>query len=138
MTLIPTGTTEVEVAKMAIDQYLKALEVQERNESIMALKPLPYGTLVVKKGTSHIDVVMRNFNSDNSPRIGIIVGAYDLEPDAYVSDNFKREDMYRVHYDENSRFIGEHIDNLEKYYGPVPEHLKDVKWNEIYSLGFNK
>jgi hypothetical protein len=116
---------EQKVLKQALVEYWKRVERQEKNIFIMSEKQFNYGDVVIKKGASRVDSWFGLEDGD----IGVIVGHYDC--DGLDGDG---RDMYRVYYSESSGYIGTNAEAIDLYEGIVPDHLKNVEWNQIWEL----
>ena len=118
-----------ESEKIALDkaliEYRKSVEKQKRNEVIMSKKKFNYGDVVIKKGASYAD----SWFGLDSGDIGIVVGHYDC-----AGTDGHGKDMYRVHYSESNPYVGTDVESIELYDGEIPEHLKNVEWNQIWEL----
>lgn len=117
---------ELNVVKKSLFEYQARADKQKTNEEIMNKKKFSYGDAVVKNKASLADQLFGDINTSD---IGIIVGHYDC--DGLSSSD---RDMYRVHFSENSPYIGTDVSTISSYKGKVPEHLSRVKWNQITEL----
>lgn len=123
---------ELNVITKALKVYHQATKKAKENEEIMNSKKFKYGDLVIKKNKGRLDDVLGADIND----VGVIVGHYDC--DGLDGNFFGRDrDMYRVHYNNKNNYIGEDVKGLEHYTDEIPEHLKNVKWNEVKYLQIN-
>lgn len=118
-----------------IIKALEALDVakkkQRENAEFMKTKEFDYGTPVIMKSIIGYD---GNSVPIYEEEIGIIVGHYHCDGIVYHGDNAKYNDTYRVHFNEKSSYQGVRPNALKRYEGELPEHLKNVEWNEIYNI----
>lgn len=119
---------EMEVVTKALGVYKEKLVEQKRNAEIMENKKFKFGDVVFKAHTSRLDNMFGIKDND----IGVIVGHYDM-------DNLDGEgkDLFRVHFNDISNYVGVSADLLELYTGEVPPHLKNVTWNEVSYMAFH-
>lgn len=122
-----TDMTHAEAINLVLyPSLVDAFAKRKKNEEIMNNLEFPYGTVVIFKKHS----------PDEEGEIGIIVGCYEIDGLTYPYIKQDPGDvMYRVHFNNNREYEGVRARFLKKFEGETPEHLKDVKWNQIYYQG---
>lgn len=120
-----------ELMKIIIKDLEKAKQNQKKNIDIMASKKFNYGDIVIKSGANRLDGM---FGIDKN-EIGVIVGCYEIDGITESFGDYRK--MYRVHYNNRNNYVGVQEDNIKLYEGEIPEHLKNVTWNQIYYHGIS-